>query len=123
MRFIKYLFFFIFLLNLFNFLSASEIEILEDIPGNGPEIINHSKVAVHYIGTLEDGTEFDSSFKRNEPFLFQIGVRQVIPGWELGLIGMKVGGKRTIKIPPNLAYGDSGAGGVIPPNSTIIFNH
>ena len=59
-------------------LNASEIEILSEIPGTGPKIINHSKVSVHYRGTLEDGTEFDSSFKRNQPFVFQIGIRQVI---------------------------------------------
>lgn len=100
---------------------SKEIEILLDIPGNGLEIKNHFKVHVNYKGTLEDGTEFDSSFKRNKPFVFQIGLRQVILGWEKGLMGMKVGGKRTIKIPPELAYGTSGAGELIPPNATLIF--
>ena len=104
------------------FLYASEIEIISDIPGSGPKIINHSKVTVHYRGTLEDGTEFDSSFKRNQPFVFQIGTRQVISGWEIGLMDMKVGGKRKIKIPSELAYGANGAGELIPPNATLIFD-
>jgi peptidylprolyl isomerase len=103
-------------------LNASEIEILSEIPGTGPKIINHSKVSVHYRGTLEDGTEFDSSFKRNQPFVFQIGIRQVILGWEIGLMDMKVGGKRKIKIPSELAYGETGAGDRIPPNATLIFD-
>ena len=103
-------------------LNASEIEILSDIPGTGPKIVNHSKVSVHYRGTLEDGTEFDSSFKRNQPFVFQIGIRQVILGWEIGLMDMKVGGKRKIKIPSELAYGETGAGDLIPPNATLIFD-
>ena len=104
------------------FLNAAEIEILSDIPGTGPTIVNHSKISVHYRGTLDDGTEFDSSFKRNQPFVFQIGIRQVIAGWEIGLMGMKVGGKRKIKIPPELAYGNNGAGDSIPPNATLIFD-
>ena len=79
-------------------LNAAEIKILSDIAGTGPKIENHFKVSVHYRGFLEDGTEFDSSFKRNQPFVFQIGVRQVIPGWETGILGMRVGGKRKIKI-------------------------
>ncbi len=104
------------------FLNASEVEILKDVPGSGPIIKNHYKISVHYRGFLEDGTEFDSSFKRNTPFVFQIGTRQVILGWEQALIGMKVGGKRTIKIPPDLAYGSRGAGELIPPNATLIFD-
>ena len=105
----------------FQFLNSAEIEILSDIPGTGPKIENHYKVTVHYTGMLEDGREFDSSFKRNQPFVFQIGVRKVIPGWETGLLGMRVGGKRKIKIPPELAYGSNGAGKLIPPNATLIF--
>ena len=104
-----------------NFLKASEIEILIDIPGIGPIVKNHSKVSVHYRGFLENGIEFDSSFKRNEPFKFQIGVLQVISGWEFGIKGMKVHGKRTIKIPPEYAYGKSGAGNIIPSTATLIF--
>ena len=102
-------------------LFSNEIEILSDIPGKGLKIKNHFKVHVNYRGTLEDGTEFDSSFNRNQPFVFQIGLNQVILGWEKGLMGMNVGGKRTIKIPPELGYGSKGAGELIPPNSTLIF--
>lgn len=104
-------------LNLF----SKDIEILSDIPGEGIEIRNHFKVHVNYRGILEDGKEFDNSFKRNQPLIFQIGLRQVILGWEKGLIGMKVGGKRTIKIPPELGYGSKGSGELIPPNATLIF--
>ena len=100
---------------------SNELEILLDVPGDGLEIENHYKVTVNYKGTLEDGKEFDSSYKRNQPFVFQIGLRQVIQGWDQGLLGMKVGGKRTIKIPPNLAYGSNGVGDIIPPNATLIF--
>ena len=100
---------------------AAEIEILSDFPGEGPIIENHSKISVHYRGYLEDGTEFDNSFRRNQPFTFQMGLRQVIPGWEIGLMNMKVGGKRRIKIPSELAYGKKGAGQLIPPNADLIF--
>ena len=107
----------------YNFsILASEIEIINDKEGSGPVIVNHSKIAVHYRGTLENGTEFDSSFKRNIPFVFQIGTRQVIEGWELGIIGMKEGGKRSIFIPSKMAYGKKGAGDLIPPNSNLIFD-
>jgi peptidylprolyl isomerase len=102
-------------------LLALGIEILSDIPGEGIEIQNHYKVHVNYRGTLEDGTEFDSSFKRKKPFVFQIGLGEVILGWEKGLMGMKIGGKRTIKIPSELGYGSRGSGELIPPNATLIF--
>ena len=101
---------------------SADLEIKNNIDGYGVEILNHSKIKVHYIGTLEDGTKFDSSYDRGEPFSFQIGLRQVIEGWEKGIIGMKVGGKRTLIIPPELGYGDRGAGELIPPNSTLIFD-
>ena len=114
-------FFFIFILLLSFCIKANEIEILSDVPGKGIEINNHFKITVNYRGTLENGNEFDNSFKRKQPFVFQIGLRQVIPGWEKGLMGMKVGGKRTLKIPPSLGYGSRGAGDLIPPNSTLIF--
>ena len=117
----KFIFNFIFLIFFSFSVHTEEIEILLDNPGNGLKIQNHYKVKVNYRGMLENGIEFDSSFKRNEPFIFQIGIRQVILGWEKGLLGMKVGGKRTIKIPPSLAYGSDAAGDLIPPNSTLIF--
>ena len=114
--------FIIFIITFFVFNSkANEVQILEEVFGEGLEVANHSKVSVHYIGRLEDNKEFDNSYKRNQPFQFQIGVRQVILGWETGLLGMKEGGKRTIFIPYNLAYGDSGVGELIPPKSNLIF--
>ena len=100
---------------------SNEVQIVNEIIGNGLEVKNHSKVSVHYIGKLEDNTIFDSSYDRGQLFDFQIGVRQVILGWETGLIGMKEGGKRTIFIPYELAYGESGAGSLIPPKSNLIF--
>ena len=102
-------------------LKANEVQIIDEVLGDGLEVTNHSKVSVHYIGRLEDNNEFDNSYKRNQPFQFQIGVRQVILGWETGLLGMKEGGKRTIFIPYKLAYGESGVGDLIPPKSNLIF--
>ena len=100
---------------------SNEVKILNETIGNGLEVKNHSKVSVHYIGRLEDNTVFDSSYDRGQLFYFQIGTRQVILGWETGLLGMKEGGKRTIFIPYELAYGESGAGNLIPPKSNLIF--
>lgn len=96
-----------------------KIEIMEQ--GQEQEVKNKDIISVHYTGYLENGTKFDSSLDRGEPFEFQIGLGQVIQGWEQGLIGMKVGEKRKLTIPPELGYGSSGAGGVIPPNATLIF--
>lgn len=90
------------------------------VNGTGEEVKAGDTVSVHYIGTFQDGTKFDSSYDRNEPFEFTIGNGGVIRGWEIGLIGMKPGGKRELVIPPHLAYGESGAG-PIPPNSTLYF--
>ena len=100
---------------------ADGLQINNIVEGEGAEIINHSKIQVHYTGKLQDGTKFDSSYDRGQPFSFQIGLREVIEGWEIGLMGMKVGGKRTLIIPPELAYGERGAGDLIPPNTTLIF--
>ena len=96
--------------------------IVEDIEvGIGVAVVEAGDdIVIHYRGTLTDGTQFDSSYDRSEPFQTQIGVGQVIQGWDEGVLGMKPGGKRKLTIPPNMAYGEQGAG-AIPPNSTLIF--
>lgn len=95
---------------------------IEDLKGGeGKEAKSGDSVVMHYKGTLVDGTKFDSSYDRGEPFTTQIGVGQVIKGWDLGVPGMKIGGKRKLTIPPDLAYGERGAGAVIGPNATLIF--
>ena len=94
---------------------------IEDIKvGTGPAVKNGDTVVMQYTGTLPDGTKFDSSYDHGQPFETQIGVGQVIKGWDLGIIGMKVGGKRKLVIPPELGYGSQAVGN-IPPNSTLIF--
>ncbi len=94
---------------------------IEDIKtGNGKEVKSGDTVVINYLGTLTDGTKFDSSYDRGEPFETQIGTGQVIKGWDLGVVGMKVGGKRKLTIPPSLGYGQQ-AVGPIPANSTLIF--
>ena len=89
--------------------------------GDGSVASKGQTVSVHYTGWLENGTKFDSSKDRNEPFEFKLGAGQVIRGWDEGVAGMKVGGVRRLTIPPQLGYGDRGAGGVIPPKATLIF--
>ena len=96
--------------------------IIEDVTvGEGAVAAAGQKVTVHYTGWLTNGTKFDSSKDRNDPFVFPLGGGRVIKGWDEGVDGMKVGGKRKLTIPPALGYGSRGAGGVIPPNATLVF--
>ncbi len=91
------------------------------VEGDGDSANAGMQVTVHYTGWLEDGTKFDSSLDRNDPFSFKLGSGQVIRGWDQGVEKMQVGGKRRLTIPSHLGYGARGAGGVIPPNATLIF--
>lgn len=100
--------------------TPSGLRITELVIGDGPEAQAGQTVVVNYRGTLENGREFDSSYGRG-PFSFPLGAGRVIKGWDEGVAGMQVGGKRRLVIPPDLAYGQRGAGGVIPPNATLIF--
>ncbi|WP_417667171.1 FKBP-type peptidyl-prolyl cis-trans isomerase [Roseibium sp.] len=100
---------------------AGELKVTDLVKGTGEEANVGETVVVHYTGWLMDGTKFDSSLDRNQPFSFTLGERRVIPGWEQGVEGMKVGGKRELIIPPELGYGARGAGNVIPPNATLKF--
>jgi FKBP-type peptidyl-prolyl cis-trans isomerase FkpA len=95
---------------------------IEDVVvGDGAAAAAGQQVKVHYTGWLTNGTKFDSSKDRNDPFVFPLGAGRVIKGWDEGVQGMKVGGKRKLTIPPALGYGARGAGGVIPPNATLVF--
>lgn len=101
-------------------MTASGLSITDLLVGKGAQASPGQKVSVNYRGTLENGKEFDSSYGRS-PFSFALGAGQVIKGWDEGVAGMKVGGKRKLVIPPELGYGSRGAGGVIPPNATLVF--
>jgi FKBP-type peptidyl-prolyl cis-trans isomerase FkpA len=90
--------------------------------GEGETAVAGSQVSVHYTGWLQEGEKFDSSLDRNQPFQFTLGKGMVIRGWDEGVAGMKVGGKRRLTIPSQLGYGSRGAGGVIPPNATLVFD-
>ena len=99
----------------------SQLQIEDLTMGTGAEAQAGQSVDVHYTGWLTDGTKFDSSVDRGRPFSFVLGAGRVIKGWDQGVAGMKVGGKRKLTIPPDLGYGARGAGGVIPPNATLVF--
>jgi FKBP-type peptidyl-prolyl cis-trans isomerase FkpA len=101
--------------------TSSGLIIEDSVVGSGAEASAGQSVSVHYTGWLTDGKKFDSSKDRNDPFEFQLGARRVIAGWDEGVQGMKIGGTRKLTIPPELGYGARGAGGVIPPNATLVF--
>ena len=107
----------------------SQLQITDTTVGTGAEAVKGKTVVVHYTGWLYDpaasnnrGKKFDSSVDRGQPFTFPLGAGRVIKGWDEGVAGMKVGGKRTLVIPPGMAYGSRGAGGVIPPDATLLFD-
>ena len=102
--------------------TASGLQYWDLKKGTGPIAKSGQTVKVHYTGWLTDGKKFDSSVDRNEPFEFKLGAGMVIKGWDQGVLGMKVGGKRKLVIPPDLGYGARGAGGAIPPNATLVFD-
>lgn len=102
--------------------APADLEITELVEGQGAEAASGSTVLVHYVGVSHStGEEFDASYNRGTPLQFRLGVGQVIPGWDTGVQGMKVGGRRRLVIPPHLAYGDRGAGGAVAPGETLIF--
>jgi len=109
--------------------SVKELKIIDHVIGDGTKTRNSQRVAVHYTGWLYDenatdfkGEKFDSSYDRKRPFVFSLGNKAVIDGWEKGLLGMKAGGKRTLIIPPHMGYGSRGAGSSIPPNAALVFD-
>ena len=102
--------------------TASGLQYQDEVVGEGQQAKRGDHVSVHYTGTLTDGKKFDSSRDRNKPFEFALGTGTVIRGWDEGVAGMKVGGKRRLVIPSQLGYGAAGAGHVIPPNATLVFD-
>ena len=102
--------------------TTSGLQYWDIAAGTGATAVAGKNVSVHYTGWLTDGKKFDSSLDRGQPFVFPLGGGRVIKGWDEGVAGMKVGGKRQLRIPPELGYGARGAGGVIPPNATLIFD-
>jgi FKBP-type peptidyl-prolyl cis-trans isomerase len=102
--------------------TPSGLKYVDQVVGTGEVAVAGKPVSVHYTGWLENGKKFDSSVDRGQPFSFPLGAGRVIKGWDEGVQGMKVGGKRKLTIPSNLGYGPQGAGGVIPPNATLIFD-
>ncbi|CAA9372755.1 FKBP-type peptidyl-prolyl cis-trans isomerase [uncultured Nocardioides sp.] len=102
--------------------APSDLEVTDLIEGDGPEAGSGQTVSVHYVGVAHSsGEEFDASYNRGAPLQFRLGIGQVISGWDQGVQGMKVGGRRRLVIPPHLGYGDRGAGGAIAPGETLIF--
>lgn len=108
--------------------GITKLQIVDSVAGTGTEARPGRTVRVHYTGWLYDaskadkrGNKFDSSKDSGEPFDFSLGAKEVIPGWDEGVAGMKVGGKRVLTVPPDMGYGARGAGGVIPPNATLVF--
>lgn len=103
-------------------MSITELEIIDTVEGTGKAAVKGALLKMHYEGFLENGTKFDSSLDRGTPFQFVIGSGRVIKGWDQGIMGMKVGGKRTLRIPSHLGYGERSVGGIIPANSNLIFH-
>lgn len=101
--------------------QTNGLQIIDTVIGEGKEVQSGNTVSIHYTGTLEDGTKFDSSRDRNEPFEAPIGVGMLIKGWDIGIVGMKEGGQRKLIIPSNMGYGKSGIPGVIPGGATLVF--
>lgn len=100
----------------------TQLNIVDDVVGSGDEATKGRNVSVHYVGVAwSNGKQFDASWDRNEPFDFRLGAGQVIQGWDEGVAGMKVGGRRTLTIPPDMGYGSRGAGGVIKGGETLVF--
>ncbi|MCC6140725.1 MAG: FKBP-type peptidyl-prolyl cis-trans isomerase [Nitrospira sp.] len=102
--------------------TSSGLQYIDQVVGTGDTATAGQTASVHYTGWLTNGTKFDSSVDRGQPFSFRLGVGQVIKGWDEGVQGMKVGGKRKLTIPSNLGYGARGAGGLIPPHATLVFD-